>query len=630
MKDSEAHPAVEQTTAASPAPVTLLDQTHWKRLTSAQSAADMSSAWAALMFDMLDDAELTGVFLQAPDGGAMRTTATWPDARLPQGSLINAAGDAVASGQGNVRGALPDAASGARPVSIAVPLVVDGKALGAVGAEILPTSQMALRTSMRRLQWGAAWLRDALRRETAGRETARYDHAVQALHAVVAFAEQDSFPTAARAAATDLANRFGCDRVSIGIRRFFGVRIAAISHSAQFGKRMSFTRELAAAQDEAIDQRGVVIHPSDLTDEPLATHRHEVLARNHAIAQMITVPLYAVDRFVGAITFEYKESERVSQAQVEILEAVATVLAPVLDEKRRNDRWLYVKLAAILARYFARLVGPGGLLRKLVVVGLMALVAFFWVAQTEDRVSADAAVEGRIQRMISAPFDGFIAESYARAGDRVSAGDILVRLDDRELALERLRLSTDLQRQQIEYDRALAASDRAQTSIWRAQIEQTGSQIDLVDQRMARTRLTAPFDGLVVAGDLSQDIGASVARGEGLVTIAPGEDYRLALSIDERRIADIEIGQTGQLLATALPETPFAFTITKITPVATYGEGATTFRVEAKLDDEMSRLQPGMAGVAKVDVGEARLIAVWTRPMLDWMRIAAWRWLGWD
>ncbi len=35
-----------------------------------------------------------------------------------------------------------------------------------------------------------------------------------------------------------------------------------------------------------------------------------------------------------------------------------------------------------------------------------------------------------------------------------------------------------------------------------------------------------------------------------------------------------------------------------------------------------------MAGVAKIDVGEARLIEMWTRPPLNWLRIQAWRWLG--
>jgi hypothetical protein len=64
--------------------------------------------------------------------------------------------------------------------------------------------------------------------------------------------------------------------------------------------------------------------------------------------------------------------------------------------------------------------------------------------------------------------------------------------------------------------------------------------------------------------------------------------------------------------------------------VAEYLEGATTFRVEAALETGAPGLQPGMEGVGKIDVAEAKLIAIWTRPMRDWVRIKSWHWLGWQ
>jgi multidrug resistance efflux pump len=237
-------------------------------------------------------------------------------------------------------------------------------------------------------------------------------------------------------------------------------------------------------------------------------------------------------------------------------------------------------------------------------------------------------VEGTVQRAITAPFDGFVAAAPARAGDRVAAGEMLARLDDRDLALERLRLVTERRRRQLEYERAVAARDRAEANIKQIQIRQADARIELIDARIARAPMRAPFDGLVVAGDLSQSIGAAVARGEVLLEVAPLDDYRVVMEVEERVIDDVEPGQTGTLLAAALPNTPIPIEVEKVTPVARYGDGRTTFEVEAAVTGDADRLRPGMQGAAKIDVEEQRLIAIWTRPLLDWLRLHAWRWSG--
>lgn len=613
------------------APIAMLEQGLWRRLTIAEGTIDIAQAWAPLMFSMLDEAETCAVFLADPDGGRLRTVANWPEARVPGGELLCAAETAVEQGRGVVRGDLPsqdqpDAAD--KLVAIATPLSVDGNALGVVGLEFRPLSQPALHSAMRRLQWGAAWIRDALRSDVARKQDRQYSNAVQALNSIASVAEQGDFATASRAAATDLATRFDCDRVSIGFRRLGRSEVAAISHSAQFGKRMNLVRLIAAAMDEAVDQRGVVIYPPADAAEPMAAHRHEKLAQGHSIDHIVTVPLFAVDRYVGAVLFERSAERPFSQDDADILEAVSTVLAPVIEEKRRNSRWLITKFAEFITIHFVRLAGPGRLAYKVALLAICALAAFFWLAEGADRVAADAVVESSIQRTMAAPFDGFIAESNARAGDLVESGQLLVRLDDRELTLERLSLVTQHQRHKFDWEVALSNLERAQTLIKRAQMDQTDAQIALVDKQLAHTRLVAPFDGLVTSGDLSQSIGASVARGDALLTIAPADKYRIALRVDERRIADIQTGQSGSLLVTALPDQNIPLTVEKITPVAEYGEGATTFRVEARLTHGEPSLRSGMEGVAKIDVKKRNLFAIWTRPMVDWFRIWSWRWLG--
>ena len=67
-------------------------------------------------------------------------------------------------------------------------------------------------------------------------------------------------------------------------------------------------------------------------------------------------------------------------------------------------------------------------------------------------------------------------------------------------------------RYQLELDKALAKRDLAEINIARAQIAETDAEIDLSDQMIARARLAAPFDFVVVNGDLSQAVGKPVSR----------------------------------------------------------------------------------------------------------------------
>ncbi len=112
-----------------------------------------------------------------------------------------------------------------------------------------------------------------------------------------------------------------------------------------------------------------------------------------------------------------------------------------------------------------------------------------------------------------------------------------------------------------------------------------------------------------------------------LFQIAPLSAYRVILEVDERDIAQLHVGQTGELALSGIPGERLRFAVKTITPVSTAQEGRNYFRVEAQLDDASARLRPGMEGVGKIGVGRHKLIWIWTHPLTDWLRLWAWRWL---
>ena len=178
-----------------------------------------------------------------------------------------------------------------------------------------------------------------------------------------------------------------------------------------------------------------------------------------------------------------------------------------------------------------------------------------------------------------------------------------------------------------EYSEALANHERAQMRILTSLIEQADAQIALIEEQLARTRIVAPFDGFVVAGDLSQSLGAPVERGDVLFEVAPLDSYRVILDVDEREISDVRVGQTGQLALTGMPRDSLAIQVEKITPISSSEDGRNFFRVEARLLGEPSpKLRPGMEGVGKIFVDERKLVWIWTYKIVHWFRMFLWSW----
>ncbi len=597
----------------------VLEPALWQRLNEAQSIDELALAWLALQCRMIPGVDRGLVRIER--GGTFETLCNWPEQGAVLTDLLKTADLAVGDRRAVARGGRGAAGS------VALPVMIGNSIAAVVALGVTGGGRDEMRDAIRQLQWGAAWLRDQLRRQHAETASAQLDRSRVTIDLIATILEHERFAVAVTAAATDLAMRLDCSRVSIGFVRSGTAHVAAISHTARFGRRMNLVRLIGNAMDEAIDQRAIILHP-DPADEPIATLAHAELLREQGDGAVLTVPLFVVDAFIGAITFERPPGSPFDRTTVELADVVTTAIGPILEEKRRNDRWIGIKLWESVATQIKRLLGPGHVGRKLATAAAIALGAFFYFAHDTYRVSADAQLDGAERRQIVSPYEGYLQSADVRAGETVEAGAVLAALDDRDLVLERLRWETQRQQYQIELDQALANRQPAAANAARSRIAQAEAQTRLIDEQIARTRFVAPFDGLVISGDQSQRIGSAIARGEVLFEIAPLTGYRVIIEVDERQIADIAPGQAGEVIFSALPNQPFDFVVDKIVPIAQARDGRNTFRVEAHLTEASATLRPGMIGVGKVDIEDRRLIDIWMRPVIEWAQLTAWRLLG--
>ena len=606
-----------------------VDHSLWTTFAEASTVESFCSSWLALQCRQISGVQAGVVLLGTADRGPYRLVTTWPDGRPNLKHLTKTAERTLTERRGVVSRGVGEtyAESVGALCEIGYPIEVRGALHGAAVLEVLPASESQLQAMLRQLHWGAAWLELLFSRESVTAEIAARERVQSALELVSSTLGHERCYAAAMAFATTLATTLQCERVSIGFVRHGRARVFAMLHSAEFKQQTNLVRGISEAMDEAVDQRETIVYPNGAVGSVAVSRAHAELARQHGAGALCSIPLEALGVPIGALLLERPADRPFDKKAVELCQSVAALAGPILDRHWRDDRWLITKAVDSLKSYFVSLFGPRHVALKLVSAAVVGLVLFCFLVNGDYRVSAKTVLEPIVQRAAAAPFNGYIRDAPVRAGDLVQAGQVLCALDDRELRLERLKSLSKLEEHQKEYHKAMAEREAAKVEILTAQMHQVQAEIALLDDQLAHTKLLAPFDGIIVTGDLSQQLGAPIEKGKVLFEIAPLDKYRLVIEVDERDIADVMAGQRGSLMLSAFPSEIIDVTVETITPVSTAKEGRNFFRVEAQFDQPHDRLRPGMEGAGKIEIDRRRLTWIWTHQIVDWIRLAAWSWL---
>jgi len=601
----------------------------WDEFIASESRDEYCRSWIALQCSAISGAVQGVLFLGDPEKKSFAPVSKWPEEGEHPERLAEISERVIEERSGLLIELKPPEDSRVPSQShygLAYPILIDKKLYGLVAVEIIADTDDQLKRVMGQLQWGVGWMEILFRRRQAGENAASLTRLKSAVDMLAVVLSGKTYKGAGMAFVTELATRLECERVSLAFVRKSHAHIQAISHSSQIGERMNLIRAIEMAMDEAIVQRREIIYPLPQDRGVLIVRDHEQLAKQHGAGSILTIPFYGEGGYEGAVTLERPPERIFGDDEITLCRSVASLLFPVLENKRQNDRLLIFKIWEALKAQTVRLFGPGYQGRKVIAVLVVAVIVFFSLKMADYRISADIVLEGAVKRAVVAPFEGYVKEAHVRAGDVVESGMLMCTLDDRDLILEKLNLLGKKTQYQRQYQEAMAGHDRAEAEIIKSQLDQAAAQLNLVESQLERTRITAPFRGIVLSGDLSQRLGGSTEKGEVLFEVAPLDAYRVILNVDERRIADIRTGQHGYMILSALPHDRFDFVIDRITPIAMAEEGLNYFRVEATPETVTERIRPGMTGIGKIYVERQKLIYIWTRDIREWLRMWIWSW----
>jgi len=442
--------------------------------------------------------------------------------------------------------------------------------------------------------------------------------------------ENDRITGAAMALCNEVAARWQCERVGLGFLKGRYVKLKALSHTEKFSRKMKLVQDIESVMEECLDQDVEVVYPTQ--EETLSVNRAaRELSRRHGPTAIVSLPMRKGGEPVAVLTAERPVEQPFDIEEVESLRLTCELGTARLVNLYEHDKWFGARAAGAVRKAAAAAVGPKHTWIKLagilVFLGVMALVFIKGDLQAEG----EFVVEAQTQRVVQAPFDGFLGEvpEGVEPGYEVAEGGLLARLRTEEIEQELIRAKERLLAHETEADdarAAVAAGEEKQAELQIAEAKARGvrAEIRLLEERLRDARITSPIAGKVVTGDLHRLIGAPVKKGDVLFEVADLSTLRAVLSIPEDNIADVREGQTGELATKSDPGRKIPFVVEHVSPVAEVVEQKNVFKVRVKFREKPDWLRPGMEGVGKVKVGRAPYLWIFTRRLVNWIRMKLW------
>jgi RND family efflux transporter MFP subunit len=241
--------------------------------------------------------------------------------------------------------------------------------------------------------------------------------------------------------------------------------------------------------------------------------------------------------------------------------------------------------------------------------------------------SGPLVVENQVD--VAAQRDGIVVQTLAEPGMRVRAGQLLAKLDDRQIStdLEAARAKTsstaaDLQnwkaeakvldadyqraqkmwaanlitKEQLEHARYKAESDvwdvkRVEQLLVNAQASERSLELEL-----EKTRIRAPFDGVVARRYIRA--GQRVASGDRLFWVTAEGPLRIRFTLPEQMIGRLRTGQEIEVVSPDVPGETHKARIVEVSPVVDPASG--TIEALAQLLGRPGAMRPGMTANVRI------------------------------
>ena len=371
------------------------------------------------------------------------------------------------------------------------------------------------------------------------------------------------------------------------------LRVEALAGSGRHTNTSALLTALRQCANESLLHRGGNHWPpsSEQAGHALLAHRHAAQAlgaRNIATQQLRT----RNGELVGVVV--WCEAEEPPECQHALLMKAAEIpLGESLDAVHRKQPGQIRRMLTCAGRLFRSTKGW-------IAAAMLITLAASMFLPVPYRVRCDCQLEPAVRRFAVAPFDGIVQQGFVKSGDVVEKGQLLARMDGRELQWELAGVVAE--RQRAEKQREVHIVDeRVPEAIMSAlQQQQLASRLELLQHRTAQLEIRAGTDGFVLSGDLDANRNAPVKMGDPLYEIGPLSPVKMVVRIPPEDIGYVRQGASVKVWLEGRPWEPIESSISRLLPRSQLVDSRNVFLAEVELDNLEAKLRPGMRGVVRI------------------------------
>ncbi len=577
-----------------------------------------------------------GAILRANAEGRLEVLAVFPPQQGPAdtppswlAAAAELAGDVMASRVTAIRPAhAPEDLYGqpARQHLVLIPLPGPQESLRGLAVFLVTAeTQNALAAAKEKLELTVSLLGLYEMRLTLQRRSADMRRLRSSLEILAAVNNQQRFHGLGMALVNELASRWQCERVGVGFLKGRYVRLASLSHTEKFSRKMRIVQDVESTMEECLDQDVEVVYPAPPTTTFVNRCAGE-LSKRHGPTCVLSLPLRREGKCEAVLTLERPLEQPFTLEEAEALRLTGDLCGARLLDLHETDRWFGARWAASWRRGLGVLIGPKHTWAKALAIGVLAFVLFLTFAHGNNTAEGTFVFEAIDRQVLPAQFTGQLEVIYVEPGQHVDAGQALAKIDTAQLRLERSVKDAECEGYKKQADAALRDGKTAEALIHDKQVESIEAEIAVLDHQIAQATIRSPINGVVVSEDIKRriGIGGPVETGDVLFEVAPLQKLHADIFVPEERIADVQPGQTGKLAAASDPTKHADFEVERIHPVAEVIDQKNVFKVRVKLGSTEPWMRPGMEGVGKIYVGRAPYGKLWTRQLVNWIRMRLW------
>ncbi|HUL45281.1 MAG TPA: efflux RND transporter periplasmic adaptor subunit [Bacteroidota bacterium] len=227
------------------------------------------------------------------------------------------------------------------------------------------------------------------------------------------------------------------------------------------------------------------------------------------------------------------------------------------------------------------------------------------VQKVEDKFEAVGTVEAIEAITVVSEIDAAVVSLPFEEGSFIRHGDLIAQLDDSQLAAEVERADALHTQSHTNYDRVKSVVDQKagppqDLDDAAAALKVADANLSLAKARFSKTRIVAPFDGIIGARRVS--IGTFLRAGQDITELANIDEIRVNFSAPERVLPNLTRGAVVTVSTPAYPGYKIEGKVIAVEPVL--DPGTRTAKVVARVSNPGRKFRPGMSANISVVLSE--------------------------